>query len=165
LRVASGGKQISSVHGWRGPVARYDPKMRNFGAPVRAALVGVLVLVGGPAVAHHSFAMFDQTKSVTLKGTVTEFQWTNPHAFIHIEVPGGSGGKVMWQVELNSPNNLTRQGWRSTSVKAGDEVTLVIKPLRDGSRGGLFVSMTLPDGRVLGDATRTGSGPINAPTP
>ena len=105
--------------------------------------------------------MFDQAKDVTLKGTVTEFQWTNPHAFIHIEVAGDSGGKEVWQVELNSPNNLKRQGWESTSVKVGDEVTMVIKPLRDGSRGGLFVSMKLPDGRVLGDPTRTGSAPIN----
>ncbi len=69
--------------------------------------------------AHHSFAMFDQKKDVTLKGVVREFQWTNPHAFIHIEVPNDSGGKDPWQVELNSPNNLTRQGWKSTSVKAG----------------------------------------------
>ncbi len=127
--------------------------------------MAALVLVSGHAFAHHSFAMFDQTKDVTLKGTVTEFQWTNPHAFIHIEVPGSSGGKEMWQVELNSPNNLKRQGWKSTSVKAGDEVTLILKPLRDGSRGGLFVSMKLPDGRVLGDPTRTGSGPINVPKP
>ena len=131
----------------------------------KGALLASLVLVGGNAFAHHSFAMFDQTKDVTLKGTVTEFQWTNPHAFIHIEVPRKSGGKDLWQVELNSPNNLKRQGWKSTSVKAGDEVTLVIKPLRDGSNGGLFVSMKLPDGSVLGDPTRANGGPINVPKP
>ena len=131
----------------------------------KAAAMAALVLGGGQAFAHHSFAMFDQTKDVTLKGTVTEFQWTNPHAFIHIEVPGTSGGKEVWQVELNSPNNLKRQGWKSTSVKAGEEVTLVIKPLRDGSRGGLFVSMKLPDGSVLGDPTRTSGAPINVPKP
>jgi hypothetical protein len=121
------------------------------------------VVLSGPVAAHHSFAMFDQKKTLTLKGTVTEFQWTNPHAFIHIDVPNGSGGKVEWQVELNSPNNLKRQGWRSTSVKAGDEVTLIMNPLRDGKRGGLFVSVTLPDGTVLGDPTRRGSAPINVP--
>jgi hypothetical protein len=120
-------------------------------------------LLGAPAFAHHSFAMFDQKKEVTLKGVVREFQWTNPHAFIHIEVPNEAGGKDLWQVELNSPNNLTRQGWRSTSVKVGDEVTLVLNPLRDGSKGGLFVSVTLPDGKVLGDPTRRGDGPINVP--
>ena len=131
----------------------------------KAALTTAFVLAGGHAFAHHSFAMFDQSKDVTLKGTVTEFQWTNPHAFIHMEVPGASGGKETWQIELNSPNNLKRQGWKSTSVKAGDQVTLVLNPLRDGSKGGLFVWMKLPDGKILGDPTRTGSGPINVPKP
>src|ERR1044071_834676 len=99
---------------------------------MKRELVAALVLIaaGTGVQAHHSFAMFDQSKDVTLKGTVTEFQWTNPHAFIHIEVPGKAGGKDLWQVELNSPNNLKRQGWKSTSVKAGDAVTLMIKPLR-----------------------------------
>ena len=131
-------------------------------------LTAVLVtsaFLSGAAFAHHSFAMFDQSKTVTLKGMVTEFQWTNPHAFIHMEVPNDAGGKQTWQVELNSPNNLKRQGWKSTSVKAGDAVTLILNPLRDGSRGGLFVSLTLPDGKVLGDPTRRGSAPINVPQP
>jgi len=131
---------------------------------LRFAAVAVVGLAG-PAFAHHSFAMFDQSKDVTLKGTVREFQWTNPHAFIHIEVPNDSGGKDVWQVELNSPNNLTRQGWRSTSVKPGEQVTLVLNPLRDGSKGGLFKSVTLPDGKVLGDPTRRGNAPVNVPKP
>ena len=129
---------------------------------LRSILLAALVL-STPAFAHHSFAMFDQKKSVTLRGTVREFQWTNPHAFIHIEVPKGGGGTEIWQVELNSPNNLKRQGWKSTSLKTGDAVTLVINPLKDGSKGGLFVSVTLPDGAVLGDPTRAGGGPINVP--
>jgi hypothetical protein len=118
-----------------------------------------------PAFAHHSFAMFDQAQTITLKGTVTEFQWTNPHAFIHIEVPNAAGAKEVWQIELNSPNNLKRQGWKSSSVKAGDKVTLLTNPLRDmsGHKGGLFISVTLPDGTLLGDATRAGGGPINVP--
>ncbi len=116
------------------------------------------------AYAHHSFAMFDQSQQVTLKGTVHEFQWTNPHAWIHLDVPGANGVNDSWQVELNSPNNLKRQGWKSTSVKAGDQVTLVLNPLMDGSKGGLFVSITLPDGTVLGDPTRARGGPINVPS-
>jgi hypothetical protein len=132
-------------------------------ATLKALPLAVLLFLCGPVTAHHSFAMFDQSKTVTLKGTVTQFQWTNPHAFIHIQVPDASGGKVEWQVELNSPNNLKRQGWKSTSLKAGDEVTLVLNPLRDGTRGGLFVSVTLPDGTVLGDPTRRGNTPINVP--
>jgi hypothetical protein len=116
-----------------------------------------------PTYAHHSFAMFDQSKQVTLKGTVREFQWTNPHAWIHLDVPTADGLKDTWQVELNSPNNLKRQGWKSSSIKSGDQVTLILNPLKDGSKGGLFISITLPDGSVLGDPTRARGGPINVP--
>ena len=118
-----------------------------------------------PALAHHSFAMFDQTKQVSLKGTVKEFQWTNPHAFIHVEITAEGGTKETWDIELNRPNNLKRQGWSSSSVKVGDKVTLVANPLRDlAHKGGLFVAVTLADGTILGDATRAGGGPVNVPT-
>jgi hypothetical protein len=131
----------------------------------RSILPGCLALVlAATALAHHSFAMFDQSKQVELKGTVREFQWTNPHAFIHIDVPNQAGSVDTWQVELNSPNNLKRQGWKSGSLKAGDQVTLVLNPLKDGTKGGLFVAVTLPDGSVLGDPTRGRGGPINVPT-
>jgi Family of unknown function (DUF6152) len=130
-----------------------------------AALLLASATVAVPAFAHHSFAMFDQSKEITLNGVVREFQWTNPHAFIHIDVPNDSGGKDLWEVELNSPNNLTRQGWRSTTVKVGDQVTLKLNPLRDGRKGGLFVSVKLPDGRLLGDPMRKGPGPINVQAP
>jgi hypothetical protein len=122
-------------------------------------------LLVGAASAHHSFAMFDQAKTVTLQGTVTEFQWTNPHAFIHVAVTKSAGAIEVWDIELNSPNNLKRQGWQSTSLKAGDKVTLLANPLRDMSqhRGGLFISVTRADGTVLGEATRAGGGPINVP--
>jgi len=132
--------------------------------PRRLALLLVLC-VAGSAWAHHSFAMFDQSKQVTLKGTVREFQWTNPHAWIHLDVPNATGGIDSWQVELNSPNNLKRQGWKSTSLTAGEKVTLMLNPLKDGTKGGLFVSVTLPDGTVLGDPTRARGGPINVPMP
>jgi hypothetical protein len=135
---------------------------------IRALYAAVALIVIGwalaaTAYAHHSFAMFDQSQQLTLKGTVREFQWTNPHAWIHLDVPNANGVKDTWQVELNSPNNLKRQGWKSTSVKPGDQVTLVLNPLKDGSKGGLFVSVTLPDGSVLGDPTRARGGPINVP--
>ncbi|MDB6043453.1 MAG: hypothetical protein JWM63_2004 [Gammaproteobacteria bacterium] len=130
-------------------------------AAVGLAVAGLAVATA--AYAHHSFAMFDQSKQLSLKGTVREFQWTNPHAWIHLDVPGTDGTKETWQVELNSPNNLKRQGWKATSVKAGDQVILVLNPLKDGSKGGLFVSVTLPDGSVLGDPTRARGGPINVP--
>ena len=115
--------------------------------------------LSGPAQAHHSFAMFDQTRQVTVTGTVKEFQWTNPHAFI--EVIDASG--KLWSVELNSPNNLIRQGWKRTAMKPGDKVSVIINPLRDGAAGGLFDAVTLPDGTVLGNPKPL--GPINVPTP
>jgi hypothetical protein len=124
-----------------------------------------LAVVGSAAIAHHSFAMFDQSKRVTLKGKVTEFQWTNPHAFIHVDVSTTAGKPEVWSIELNSPNNLKRQGWRAASLKAGDAVTVVTFPLRDLSdhKGGLFVSVTLPDGSVLSESAFAGGGPVNVP--
>lgn len=127
-------------------------------APVTAALFAV------DANAHHSFAMFDQTKTVTLKGKVAEFQWTNPHAFIELDVPGDSGSIDRWSLELNSPNNLTRQGWRRSALKPGDVVSVTLNPLRNGKKGGLFKSVVLPDGRILGDARQAPDKAINVPT-
>ena len=128
-------------------------------ASLGALLAGAMALAPASAQAHHSFAMFDQSKQVTVSGTVRDFQWTNPHAFIELE---DAQGKT-WGVELNSPNNLVRQGWKRTIVKAGDKISVVLNPLRDGRPGGLFTALTLPDGRVLGNPKPT--GPINVPTP
>jgi len=112
----------------------------------------LLLLLAGSASAHHSFSMFDTTKEVTLVGVVQEFQWTNPHSWIEIDVPNQSGGTDKWSIELNSPNNLSRQGWKSNSLKPGDRITIVIWPLKNGEKGGLFLSLTFPDGRVLDEA-------------
>ncbi|HVY80159.1 MAG TPA: DUF6152 family protein [Steroidobacteraceae bacterium] len=128
-------------------------------------LVMVLALAGMalPVFAHHSFAMFDREKEVTLVGTVREFQWTNPHAFIEMDVPDASGTIQKWSIELNSPNNLTRQGWRSSMLKPGDKISVTMNPLRDGKRGGLFVSVVLPDGKVIKDPTRRQLPPPEPP--
>ncbi len=140
--------------------------MRAFVKIGGAALTAALVLAGGPVSAHHSFAMFDQKKVVSLVGTVTDFQWTNPHAFIEIDVPPAAGGpSEKWSVEMNSPNNLTRQGWKRNSVKIGDKVNCTINPLRDGNKGGLFIAVKLPDGKTLGDLTKAGGGEINVTRP
>ena len=131
--------------------------------PLRQTLLPFLCAAalapGGAALAHHSFAMFDQTKQVSVTGTVKDFQWTNPHAWIEVEDPQGK----LWGVELNSPNNLVRQGWKRTALKPGDKVTVVLNPLRSGQPGGLFNAVTLPSGQVLGNPKPT--GPINVPTP
>jgi hypothetical protein len=128
--------------------------------------VAALAVTAVSALAHHSFAMFDQTQRTTLKGKVTEFQWTNPHAFIQMEVTGAGGKSEAWSIELNSPNNLKRQGWKATSLSTGDQITLVTAPLRDMSdhKGGLFISLVKADGTELKEAAFAGnSGPVNVP--
>ena len=116
---------------------------------VTAAAVWVLLVAS--VVAHHSPVMFDRGKKQTLTGTVKEFSWTNLHASIQLEVRSAQGAAEVWGVEMNSPNNLVKQGWKSTLLKGGDKVSVVINPLRTGEHGGAFVSIKLADGRVLGD--------------
>lgn len=111
-----------------------------------ALAVSLLPLV---AVAHHSFAMFNQEEVTELSGTVKDFQWTNPHAWLDIVVTDKSGDATVWGIEMNGPGGLYREGWRSDSVKPGDQVTLQIHPLRDGRPGGSLVSATLPNGKHM----------------
>jgi hypothetical protein len=127
------------------------------------AAAGFMIAAVPGAKAHHSFAMFDQSKKVTLKGKVQEFQWTNPHAFIELVVTGSDGKEVHWSIELNSPNNLKRQGWARTSLKAGDQVSVTLNPLRNGKTGGLFNAVVLPDGKILSEAAFAGGRPVNTP--
>jgi Family of unknown function (DUF6152) len=97
-----------------------------------------------PAFAHHSASQYDHTKSVTLKGNVKAFQWTNPHVVIWVLVqPEGGGEPQEWGVETTSPGVLTRSGWTHSSIKAGDPVSVEFSPLRDGSQGGFLRSVTL----------------------
>jgi len=110
--------------------------------------VSVAVLSGG-ALAHHSFAMFDNQVDMVLEGTVREFQWTNPHTWIQLMVKDAAGKEVEWSLEGQSPNGLVRQGWARSSVKAGDKATVVIHPLKDGSAGGSVVRVTI-DGQAIG---------------
>jgi hypothetical protein len=118
---------------------------------VYARVLSIVAMVASaPLAAHHSPVMFDRTNKVTLVGKVVEFAWTNPHASIQLDVSNASGTVERWGVELGSPNTMVRSGWRSTILKAGDTVSVVINPLRSGERGGAFVSLTLADGRVLG---------------
>jgi hypothetical protein len=111
-----------------------------------AALIALLA-IAAPAQAHHSTSMFDATKSVTVAGTVRQFQWTNPHCFIQL-VETTSSGPAEWSIELAAPQELARIGWNRTSLSAGDKITLVIHPMHDGSRGGRLVSATGAKGRI-----------------
>ena len=100
--------------------------------------------------------MFDTTKSVSLTGTVTTFQWTNPHAYIEIDVPDGGSSKH-WSIELGSPSILMQSGWKFKDLKHGDKITVEISPLKSGQTGGLLIQAKLPDGRTLGNGP--GRGP------
>lgn len=116
------------------------------------ALLGIVATsVSAPASAHHSFAMFDPTKARTLKGTVKEFRWVNPHVSLFVLAEGASGAPPeLWAVELTSPGNLTRLGWSRKSLKPGDKVLVEINPLRNGGHGGGFRKATVIDtGQVL----------------
>jgi hypothetical protein len=113
-----------------------------------------LLLTALPAAAHHSGSMFDDKQSITLNGTVKAFQWTNPHCFIQILVPGTDGKTAEWSVEMGAPFEVIRTGFKPKSLKPGDKITVVIHPMRDGSRGGLFVSAVTPDGKQLGKAAQ-----------
>jgi Family of unknown function (DUF6152) len=106
------------------------------------------VLVATPVLGHHSFSMFDLKQSVTLHGTVREFQWTNPHCFLQVLTPARDSMNE-WSVEMHAPSDMYRHGWRPGTLKPGDKVTVVIHPDRDGSKGGLLVSVIAPDGRTL----------------
>jgi len=119
--------------------------MRNFGI---LAMAGALVVASQPAAAHHSAAMFDLTKTETIQGVVKEYQWTNPHGFLFVTVQDG-GKSAEYSIELTSPNLLMRRGWRPSSLKTGDKVTVALNPFRDGVKGGRVVSVTTPDGKVL----------------
>ena len=104
---------------------------------------------GAPVLAHHSFAMYDHTRTVTLKGEVTKFQWTNPHAYLDVDVKQKDGTTKHYSIEMTSINMMTRLGWRSNMIKAGDLVSVTIAPLLNGEPSGLMLDVTLPDGKKL----------------
>jgi hypothetical protein len=127
---------------------------------------GVIVLALGVAVsayAHHSAAGIDQTKTVTQEGIVKQFKWANPHSWLEIEVPNAKGGADIWNLEMNPPSFLVRAGWKSTSVKPGDKIKFTARPFKNGDPGGIFVNVTLPDGKVLTGSPARGGAPPASP--
>jgi hypothetical protein len=103
-----------------------------------------------PALAHHSFAVYDHSRTLTLNGTVTRFQWTNPHGFIELDVTQSDGATKHFSIELTSINMMQRVGWRSNMIKAGDKVQVVMAPLLSGEPVGLGLEVTLADGKTMG---------------
>ena len=115
------------------------------GAMTTLALLSVPL---APAQAHHSFGMFDNTKEMWIAGTIKEFQWTNPHAWIQVLVVDAEGNTVEWSLEGGSPNILARNGWNRTVLQPGDKVRILLYPLRSGEQGGSFVEVHKGDGTV-----------------
>ncbi len=119
------------------------------GGRIGCILIGAVTLAAMGAEAHHSAAMFDKTRTVTLTGTVRELQWTSPHCWIQLLAPADAGA-AEWSIEMGAPFELYRGGWRPSILKPGDKITVVFNPTRDGSKGGLFVSAADVDGRPIG---------------
>jgi hypothetical protein len=117
-----------------------------------AGLVPIaLISVATPSIAHHSFAMFDRSRTLMLQGTVKEVQWANPHTWIQLIVSEEDGTNLAeWSIEAGSPNMMVRQGWSSQTLKTGDKISLQAHPMLDGRKIASLVSVTLADGRVLG---------------
>jgi hypothetical protein len=113
-------------------------------------VVGAVLMVGVPAFAHHSFAMFDYNKEITITGSVKELQWTNPHIHLFVNVPDGNGGMAEWDVEGGTPGNLRRNGWSREVVKPGEKISVVIRPLKNGDNGGQLIRATRGDGAAIG---------------
>ena len=113
-------------------------------------LVAAFVAMGGTrAAAHHSFSPFDMATQKSVTGTVTKVEWTNPHTWIWLNITNEQGVVETWGFEGMSPNYWARRGWTRTTLKPGDTITLMFRPLKDGAHGGMFLSTKLADGRIL----------------
>lgn len=108
-------------------------------------------ILGSAATAHHSFSMFDGDKTLTMSGIVKEFEFANPHSWIHMMATDSGGKQFEWSFEMQPISQLAPAGWKSDTLKPGDKVTIDFHPLKDGARGGQFVTATLPGGKKLRD--------------
>jgi hypothetical protein len=137
----------SGVPGWR---------RRTWG--LRSIVLAILVATVLPLHAHHGSASFDTTKELTLKGTVTEWIWANPHCFLKFDAKDDTGTVRNWAAEVSNPTDMARRGWARTSFKVGEQVTVVVQPVKSGDPIGRIRSVTLANGQVLSN-----TGPAPAP--
>jgi hypothetical protein len=122
------------------------------------ALAIIAAALAAPAFAHHSFAIFDQSKVLYTSGTVKEYELVNPHAWLHVNVVGSDGKAATWSFEAGSVAQLASLGWKADSFRVGDKVEVGFRPMRDGSRGGQFMSAKLPNGQTLCSNRGCGDG-------
>jgi len=138
---------------------------------MKARVPGVFVAVVGlaglwltaPLLAHHGAASFDTTRELTLKGSVTEWIWANPHCFLKFDAKDDTGTVRNWAVEVSNPTDMTRLGWARTSFKGGDEVTVTLQPVKSGAPIGRLRSVVLPNGQTLASGGGRGAPPPPAP--
>ena len=123
-----------------------DETMRTFTRSVGLAAT-LLLLMPGPAAAHHSHAMFDTSREVTVKGTVTSVSYRNPHVFLYLDVTDESGKVVNWAVEMSNIANMESRGIYRSTFKVGDVITVMVNPLKDGRSGGNYTSIIAADGK------------------
>ncbi len=116
---------------------------------LRAALTGAILLIASPLFAHHGASEYDMTKVVSLNATVKELLFVNPHTLLTFTAKDDSGKPVEWQGELPSPNLLSRRGWSRSTLKAGDQVTVIGAPARNGEKGMQVKKLVFPDGHEL----------------
>lgn len=127
-------------------------------------LILCFLLLPGTTNAHHSFAMFDNNNQIILHGTVTHFQWTNPHVYIELEVKEQDATVKRWTIECANPGILSRVGWKFNMLKKGDEITVVVSPLRNGKAGALLKQVKLPDGTKMENGGPAGPPKISIET-
>ena len=139
--------------------------MRDRGSAMKRLLITAMVFAvfTVSVYAHHAAAGIDRSKTVTQEGTVKQFKWGNPHAYMDIDVQNAKGGTDLWSLEMTSPAILVGAGWKSTTLKAGDKIKFTANPFKNGDPGGIFVSVTLPDGRTMTERAPRGGGPGPAP--
>ena len=132
-------------------MAHAKPNLPRARGRAFAALGGAaLLLAGGSAQAHHSYAAFDRDKTAEVAGVVKRWDWTNPHVWLTVSVPQKKGPPVDWAFEGPAPATLRGKGWTRTALKPGDKVTVIGSPRRDGTLGGALVDVILPDGKKIG---------------
>jgi hypothetical protein len=119
--------------------------------------------VSVPVLAHHGAASFDTSKEVTLKGTVTEYIWANPHCFLKFDAEDDTGGVRNWAVEVSNPTDMTKRGWSRSSFKVGDQVTVYLQAVNNGAAVGRLTRVTLPNGSTLPGGAELGAPPAPQP--
>lgn len=123
-----------------GPAKEAAVVVRNYGLPGLALAIATAI-VAPPASAHHSYAIFDVAKKITVEGTVKQFMWTNPHSWISMEVIDPQGKQQLWNVEMSSLTILVARGWNPKTVMPGDKIRMTLHPMKSGQPGGDFVSL------------------------